>query len=167
MKSQATENTKPWYKEPMMWMVVGIPLVTVCWGMVMLSLAINTKDSLVSDSYYKDGMSYTENKEMDERAARLQISANLVLANDEARLNLKGYLDEEPNMLLLRLIHPTLQDRDVDVLLQKVDDGFYVGAAEVDLPSRRHIWLQSPDQGWRIRTTENLSPDQVITLIAE
>ncbi|WP_084645070.1 FixH family protein [Oceanobacter kriegii] len=167
MKQQASEQTRPWYKEPIMWLVVGVPLVTVCWGMVMLTLALSSKDSLVSDSYYKDGMSYTENTEIDHKAGRLQVRANLVISDHEARLNLQGYFDEEPNMLLLRLIHPTLQDRDADVLLQRIADGLYVGAAEVDLPSRRHIWLQSPDQGWRVRATENLSDGQVITLIAK
>ena len=54
-----------------MWLVVGVPLVTVCWGMVMLTLALSSKDSLVSDSYYKDGMSYTENTEIDHKAGRL------------------------------------------------------------------------------------------------
>ncbi len=133
----------------------------------MLSLALNTNDSLVSDSYYKDGVSYTENVKMDDYASRLQLHSTLVLTNQEARLTLDGYLDEQPSILTLKLIHPTLEDRDVDIVLQRVDDGLYTGAAELELPSRRYIWLQSPDQGWRIRATEVLEENRVVQLNAK
>ncbi|WP_221798240.1 FixH family protein [Oceanobacter mangrovi] len=166
MKSE-TANNRPWYKEPMVWLIIAIPSITVCWGGVMLSLALNTNDSLVSDSYYKDGVSYTENVKMDDYASRLQLHSTLVLTNQEARLTLDGYLDEQPSILTLKLIHPTLEDRDVDIVLQRVDDGLYTGAAELELPSRRYIWLQSPDQGWRIRATEVLEENRVVQLNAK
>ena len=162
-----TQESRPWYKEPIMWLIVGIPLITVFWGGVMITLATSSKDSLVSDSYYKDGMTYTENLEVDHRAKRLQLKSSLVFTNNEARLHLTGYLDEEPQTLILRLIHPTLKDRDLDVLLQRIDEGTYVGAAEIALPDRRRIWLSSPLQGWRIRTTETIQANQVIQLNAE
>ena len=67
------QEHRPWHKEPMMLLVIGLPLISVCWGMVMLYLAINTQDSLVNDSYYKDGVNYTEDLKHDEQAKRLQI----------------------------------------------------------------------------------------------
>lgn len=158
---------RPWYKEPIMFLVAGIPLIAVFWGGVMLTLAVKSKDSLVSDSYYKDGVSYTENVEIDNKAKRLQVVAQLVFANDEARLQLQGYFDQYPDTLTLQLIHPTLQDHDVTVLLQRTADGTYIGLPEIELPSRRHIWLQSPEQGWRVRLTDTIQPDQVLQLSAK
>ncbi|MDO6683227.1 MULTISPECIES: FixH family protein [unclassified Oceanobacter] len=166
MKSD-TQPAQPWYKEPLMWLVAGIPAVTVCWGVVMITLAVSSKDSLVSDSYYKDGVSYTENVEMDHQASRLQIRSSLVFANHEARLVLDGQLEQEPDTLLLELIHPTLQERDLEIILQRTEPGLYIAAADIQLPSRRYVWLQSPDQGWRIRSTEQLEYSKVVQLNAQ
>lgn len=158
------QDTRPWYKEPLVWLIVGIPMLAVCWGVVMISLAVSSKDSLVSDSYYKDGVSYTENVEMDNKAKRLHLKATLVFVDDTARLILDGYLDEEPNSLILKLIHPTLQDQDSSLFLQRIEEGTYAGVSELTLPARRRIWLQSPEQGWRIRSTEHIQANQVIQL---
>lgn len=161
------EDARPWYKEPLMWMVVGIPLITIAWGGVMLTLALSSKDSLVSDSYYKDGMSYTENRAFDQRAARLQVRASLVATADELRVSLEGYFDEMPHTLIVQLIHPTLEDRDQTLMLQQLEPGIYAAPLELALPSKRRIWLQSPEQGWRVRTSTTIAENQVLQLIAE
>ncbi|WP_157729981.1 FixH family protein [Bacterioplanes sanyensis] len=164
MKSEPQETAKPWYKEPLMLLVLGIPFLAVIWGGVILSLALSTKDSLVSDSYYKDGVSYTENQEAFQAASRLQAQADLIFTNDEVRLQLRGYFDEKPNTLQLQLIHPTLEDRDLTVFLQKMTDGSYAGVNDMELPDRRRLWLSSPEQGWQIRSTELIMPEQTVTL---
>ena len=56
------EEFTPFYKEPLVLLLVVPPIAAIIWGMVMLTLAFNGKDSLVSDSYYKEGVSYTENE---------------------------------------------------------------------------------------------------------
>lgn len=164
---KSLEKHTPWYKEPMVLLVAGIPLIAVFWGVVMLKLAFGTKDSLVSDSYYKDGVSYTENMEVAEKAKRLQIQADAIFSDNEISLTLGGYLDEKPQTLQLQLIHPTLQDKDVTVLMQLMPDGTYKGVNEVVLPSRRHLWLQSPEQGWRVRTTEILEAGKTVHFSAK
>jgi len=164
---KSLESQSRWYKEPMFYLVAGIPLVAICWGMVMLKLALSSEDSLVSDSYYKDGVSYTENQEVSEAAKRLQAAADIVFTEDEIRLDLKGYFDEYPNTLNLQLIHPTLEKQDVTVLLQRLPDGQYAGVNELTLPDRRHIWLESPEQGWRIRSTEVIEAGKAIHLQAK
>jgi len=164
---KSVEKHTPWYKEPMVLLVAGIPLIAVFWGMVMLKLALSTKDSLVSDSYYKDGVSYTENMETDNKAKRLQLAADMTITHDEVTVVLTGYLDEQPATLQLQLIHPTLETRDASILLQRMDDGAYHGVNEIFLPERRHVWLQSPEQGWRIRLTELLEFGKTVHMSAK
>lgn len=151
MKPDHQEPITRWYQEPMMLLVIGLPLLTVIWGGVMLTTAMSGKDSLVSDSYYKDGVSYTEDLATDQKAKRLQIKASATFDADEVILELDGYLDDYPNTLQMQLIHPTLQERDVTLLLQNIDGKRYAGVNDIELPSRRRIWLDSPEQGWRIR----------------
>lgn len=167
MKPENQEPLTRWYQEPLMLIIAGIPLLAVIWGGVMLYTALQTKDSLVSDSYYKDGVSFTENKAHDEKAARLQISASAIFTADEVRLELDGYLDDYPNTLTMQLIHPTLEDQDATLLLQRMLDGSYAGVNDIELPSRRRIWLDSPEQGWRIRAYPLIEAGREITLNAK
>jgi hypothetical protein len=39
---------RPWYREPMVWLVIGIPLAAVIGGLVTLGLAIQGGDALVT-----------------------------------------------------------------------------------------------------------------------
>lgn len=163
------EQFTPFYKEPMVILVAGIPLIAVIWGFIMLNLALSSKDSLVSDSYYKDGVSFTENVEVDAKAKQLAIHAELRVNSQDIVLDLHGDFanQEMPAALQLKLIHPTLQEHDADVFLQRIGPGQYAGVNELTLPERRHVWLQSPEQGWRVRTTAVIQADQAVILQAQ
>lgn len=150
-----------------MLLVLGVPLAAVVWGGIMLSTALSGKDSLVSDSYYKDGVNYTEIKTADEKAKRLQVKASMIFTDGEVHLTLNGYFDEYPNLLNIQLIHPTLEERDAVLLLQKMPDGSYAGPNDIQLPARRRIWLESPEQGWRIRSYEFIEAGKDITFSAQ
>jgi hypothetical protein len=145
------ESTSVWYKEPWMLLVIGVPVVAICWGMVILTLAITGKDSLVSDSYYKDGMAYTENREYRDKAKRLQLTATLTYNNGEIHTTINGYLDEKPTFLQIQLIHPTLETEDETVMLQRMPDGDYLGLANLEHLGKRKLWLLSPEQEWMIK----------------
>ena len=153
-----------WYQEPMMLLVLGVPFVSVCVGFLLLNLAINTTDSLVSDSYYKDGRIYKENLRNDENARKLLIGADVVFEEDLIRVDLRGFLKEFPNTITMQLVHPTLEQRDATVLLQRLDQGQYIGVNELELPEKRHIWLQNQQQAWRIRETQVIQQDKAFKL---
>lgn len=158
------EPITPWYKEPWMFLVMGVPIAAVCWGVVIVTLAMNGKDSLVSDSYYKDGMAYTENREFRSKAKRLQVAANMTYNDGEVRSTITGYLDEQPSFLRLQLIHPTLETEDETILLQAMPDGSYLGLAEKNHLGKRKIWLQSPEQEWMVKDEHLLENGKAMTL---
>lgn len=160
------EPVTPFYKEPLAWMLLLFPTAAVIWGVVMLSVAFKTKDSLVSDSYYKDGITYTENQAIDHHAKEAQITAALLFATSEVDVKLTTRLAEKPHTLQLKLIHPTLQDQDVDVFLQLMPNGHYKGALENANLGRRFVWLQSPEQQWRVRGEDVLDAGKTLTLSA-
>ncbi len=51
-----------WWREPMMWLVVGGPLTVVVAGFATLAIAISVPDPVVADDYYRRGLEI--NKEM-------------------------------------------------------------------------------------------------------
>lgn len=58
---------RPWWREPMMWLVLGGPLVVIVAGVVTLVLAIRMPDPVVSADYYREGLEI--NKTLAERKA--------------------------------------------------------------------------------------------------
>ncbi len=50
----AQAQTK-WYRLPIMWLVIAIPLAAVIVGSILLTISIQTFDGLVEDDYYKKG----------------------------------------------------------------------------------------------------------------
>lgn len=163
-QKHSNEATSVWYKEPWMLLVIGVPVIAICWGMVIITLAVTGKDSLVSDSYYKDGMAYTENREHREKAKRLQLTATLIYNDGEIRSTISGYLDEQPNFLQIQLIHPTLETKDETVMLQKMADGSYLGLANLSHLGKRKLWLYSPEQEWMIKDEALLENGKQVSL---
>jgi hypothetical protein len=145
-------------------LVIGVPVIAICWGIVIVTLAVTGKDSLVSDSYYKDGMAYTENREFRDKAARLQVKAVMTYNNGEIHTTISGYLDEQPGFLRLQIIHPTLETKDETILLQQMDDGSYLGVTEHDHTGKRKLWLQSPEQEWMIKYEAIIENGKAINL---
>ena len=158
------EKTTRWYKEPMMVLVIGIPLLSVGWGFVMLTLAIDGADSLVSDSYYKDGVSYTQNESQDQLARDLLAEADIRFEGDRISITLSDAMPQMPSVLRLQLGHPTIEERDAAALLQLTGANQYLGMNPIELPAKRHLWLTSPEQGWRLQQTVFIEPGKVIQL---
>ena len=53
--NSAPETQRNWKREPMVWMLIAIPLAAVIMGVVMITLASQTFSGLVVDDYYKKG----------------------------------------------------------------------------------------------------------------
>ena len=48
-------DTKRWYAEPWVWLLIALPMTAVIGGMITIYLAVTTSDGLVVDDYYKRG----------------------------------------------------------------------------------------------------------------
>lgn len=67
----------PWYRYPLVWLVLAIPASAVLMGVVMLVLANATWDGLVADDYYERGMQINQSLARDAEATRRGIGAVL------------------------------------------------------------------------------------------
>lgn len=50
-----TEHTRPWYREPLMWLVLGLPATVVVAGLATLAIAVQNPETLVSAPHKKVG----------------------------------------------------------------------------------------------------------------
>lgn len=53
---QTAPLVRPWWREPMLWLVIGGPAMVVVASFVTLALVLARPDPLVSENYYKEGL---------------------------------------------------------------------------------------------------------------
>ena len=105
-----TEPQNKWYRQPIVWLVIAIPLSAVIVGAILLTLSIQTFDGLVEDDYYKKGKEINQVLERDEFALDNGISARVNLDTETGVIVID--LDSSgayafPEQLGISLLHPT------------------------------------------------------------
>ncbi|MCP4077873.1 MAG: FixH family protein [Gammaproteobacteria bacterium] len=108
------ENTdikdKPWFKNPMVWMIIFFPSLAVVAGTVTIFIALNTEDGLVVDDYYKQGLQINQVIRHDNKAKELGLRAfvdtNTKTGEILVSLDASGKLELQ-NEITFRLIHRT------------------------------------------------------------
>lgn len=141
---------EPWYRQPMVWLIIAIPLSSVVMGGVLLWLSISTYDGLVADDYYKRGLEINRVLDRDRVAARLGLNADVRLDAGGTRLVLSaGGADfTPPARLVLTLSYATRAGRDRRVTLTQVSPGDYAGPL-LELDAGRW-YVQAATEAWRI-----------------
>lgn len=122
-------SARPWYREPLVWMLIAIPASAVLMAAVMIPLAVVSNDGLVSDDYYQRGLRINQILDRDKRARGLGIELAAMRVSDAGlRLRLEA---AEPGALPpavdVRFSHATRADHDARLRLPRVGEGRYAG----------------------------------------
>lgn len=159
MTSRTEEPGGPWYRQPRMWLVVGLPLASVVASLYLVTLSITHRDDLVRDDWYKAGRSINQDVHADQRAKDLGLAAELVLYPAELTISIAITSTQPvdiPEQLQLVLVHSTIANEDMTVLLQRGIDGLWRGSVPRLPMGKRHLQLEplmsAADQHrWRLR----------------
>ena len=128
MTNSTEENVLPWYRQFWFWFVFG-PLIFIIFSCaVTVTIAFNFADDVVADNYYKSGVMINQTFVQDEKAAALNLAADIVFdqATGEVFLTLTGN-HEFPKNLLLFLDNPVKSKKDQRILLTSTSAGKYRG----------------------------------------
>ncbi len=163
---QLTEQSKPWYSYPLVWMMILIPFTAVIMGVVMIWLAIDTDDGLVADDYYKQGLEINRVIKRDKKAAELELSGVIAFDNSTRMIELqfnKGLLDDYPRRLSLHIQHATRENSDLTVLLDHgIGDG-YIGHVKQSISEG--VWyFEIADADWKLNARSHVRPNNTIRL---
>jgi hypothetical protein len=165
--SKQLNTGERWYRQPMVWMIIAIPLSAVIMGGVMLSLSISSFDGLVADDYYKKGKEINRVLERDSYARAYDLSAVVTInPSGEVLAELKhepGLL--RPDQIQLKLLHRTRSGLDKTVPLEAFGNQHYRGNLEALVAS--HWLVQLETDTWRINGQATLPGDQSIQLSAQ
>lgn len=127
--------SRPWYRHPWVWALIAIPGSSVVVGLTMLVLSIQSPHDLVRDDYYKAGLAINQDLSAARRGEALGVEVALS-ARGADRIDVRvdlgpGRVPEDAEIpVRLRLQHPTLEARDVEVVLDPVASGRWAGTVE-------------------------------------
>jgi len=146
----------PWYRHRWPWLLMLGPAIVVVAGFATLWLAVATDDGLVADDYYKGGLGINRTLARTDRAAALQITANVdVDESGRARVTLTAPGRDpavRPALVRLLITHPTRagSDRRADVV--RGPDGSYTGRVDPMTQGRWLVIVETDD--WRLPAIE-------------
>ena len=121
-------------------------------GVITLWLAVRSSDGLVTDDYYKQGLAVNQVLERDHRAAALGLRADLMRSGMNVRLLLGADTGGGwPDVITLKLSHPTRAGNDEAVKMHSEGNGFYSGKLNAEISGRWHVNLEDPAGQWRLQ----------------
>jgi len=153
-----------WHREPLVWMLIAIPLSSVVVGGVLLWLSISSYDGLVADDYYKRGLEIDRVLARDDAARRLGLEGGLSLGPRGTRLRLDAGVPgfRAPPQLELEFSYATRAGLDRRLRLTRVAPGDYAGPA-IELRSGRW-YVQAATGEWRVTGTLDVPGAGRVTL---
>jgi uncharacterized protein len=149
MSTPAPPHANPW-REPLVWMIVGIPALTVVAGIVTFWIAAQRADSNVAVDYYKRGLTVNLALEREQRAAQMAVSATIAVSSGEMVVSVYGRLPSAPESVMVTLTHPVRAERDLRLLLPRSADGSYRTAMPALDGDRWQMSIEGAD--WRLRS---------------
>jgi len=157
-------ETKRWYAEPWVWLLIALPMSAVIGGMITLYLAVTTSDGLVVDDYYKRGKAINMDLARDRAAASHGLRARLDLdpVNRRILLTLDSRDNLRPAQVRFSLLHPTRPGNDQVVLLQRAGEEGYAGTLREMQDGNWYVQLEADD--WRLSGALQTPRDSVIVL---
>lgn len=149
--SNPIQPSTPWWREPWPWFLMALPMSAVIAGLVTAWIAFKDPDPLVSEDYYKEGMTIYQVLEREARARELGLTARMTMRDDTLEVTLDGRLDTRPTRLQLDIAHPTRAAQDATVILHANAEGRYQGnLPAITTPGKRRIRIEPEDRAWRL-----------------
>ena len=145
------EHPSPW-RNPLLWLIVGLPALAVVGGIAMLFVAGRTggtSDS-VADPVRRTGQVQVATLDADARAraAGLRVVLRVQDGVVEA-LPAKGTFDRAQS-LSLAFHHPSHAERDVPLALAPTETGWRA-ERELDAGTHWNVELRAPGDAWRLQ----------------
>lgn len=145
------KHGSPW-RQPMMWLVVGLPAVTVIAlvSLVIMAAGPGSTDS-IDTSVKRTAQIQTADLGADESAARLRLAALLRVDGDalEVLPLHAGFDTGKPMRLVMR--HPARADHDREFVLQPASGGWRAPAPGLALDHDWTLQLAPEDARWRLK----------------
>jgi hypothetical protein len=142
----------PGYKQGWPWFLFGLPAISVVIGITLYCTAnFAHVNSIVAGDYSKDGKGVELLVDRQNHAQSLGLSAHATVSGSVVSVRLSAAQEKDlPAAVRLTVIHPTQGRYDQLVLLQKEQDGTYLGSIKALHSSRWQFQLEDDSRVWRM-----------------
>ena len=151
---QSEGDKKPWYRQPLVWLVIFFPATAVIFGISLLILSISIDDGVVVDDYYKKGKEINRVLTRDKKAEEMGIRGVSVYAAENRRFSVTLASSSGVSMddmdIQLTLLHATRGGMDISVPLDLSNEP---GLYQVTLNTALALgpWhVQIGNEDWRV-----------------
>lgn len=143
---------RPFWREPMVWLVAGLPFASIVASIILITVAIRTGGAdTVTDDVKRVAQIQTTDLGPDQLAAERDLSA--VFRVDEKGVEvIRVTGDFNPKgALQLKLLHPSQAEQDQVLSLPPGGLGWRLDGVQVDPSHDWKVELASVDEHWRIK----------------
>ena len=140
---------RPWYKEPMVWLVIAIPLSSVIYGTFFFIVSITSFDGMVVDDYYKVGKEINRELKRDKAALAHGLSAQISVKSSQVTVFIAANESYTPPPVLeIDFIYSTRAGQDKAIFVDQSQAGIYKGTVPELEVGRWNVQIASDD--WRL-----------------
>ncbi len=140
-----------WYREPMMWLVIGIPAVMVAASLVLVVIAVRVgADESLPVDVRRTAQIQQEDLRADRAAIDLGLRGSLVIDPATGAVSVRlAPLPDDVATLDLALIHPGRAAQDQHLALVRSGERF-LGRVPLPLPAVWSVQVSAGDGAWRV-----------------
>lgn len=145
-------DKRPWYREPMVWLMLALPAAAVVAGLSTVAIAVRASgDDAVPESVRRTAQMQVTDLAADQQAARRNLRAQLQLtrATGAVRVSIAGDAVTDAR-LDLSFVHATDGAQDAHAALVRSGD-VWLGRIDAPLDRPWMLSLSAADATWRLR----------------
>lgn len=145
-------DKRPYWREPMVWLVAGLPLASIVASIILITVAVRTGGAdVVTDDVKRVAQIQTVDLGPDERAAELKLSAVMRVDGKGVEVIPVTGTFNRGAALQLSLLHPSQADQDRRLSLPPGGLGWRLDGINVDATHDWKLELVSDAEHWRIK----------------
>jgi len=167
IKQMNNKNSGPWYKHFWPWYIVFMKLAVLTAIIITAVIVKKNPTSMVIDDYYNEGRAINWQLDRIERAVELDIQLRLNVVDQMFTLEFASGEPEQRTALRVMFYHPTLDDRDFDLLVPHASDGIYRTEFPENITGHWRIDIEPFDREWRVSESVTLPFNKSILIIPE
>jgi hypothetical protein len=144
----------------MVWLIVGLPALSIVMGTIYAVIAFRVFDGVVVDDYSKRGRAINRVLARDRTAGEAGLEASVGLDPRTGSLEMRldaAVAEALPASVRLQFLHATRAGVDRATEMRRGDDGRYRGEIAALAPGKYHLQLET--ESWRL-VGQLLSPGQ-------
>ncbi|MBV7315694.1 FixH family protein [Shewanella sp. NIFS-20-20] len=139
-----------WYKQFWPWFLILLPGTVVVASFITMKIALDNADSLVAEDYYKAGKAINMDLGKIKYAKQIGMQFTLNVNDNELIITQQGG-PEYQAALNVRFYHPTLEDRDMQLMATSDANGAYRFTMDTNPSGAWEVRLEGFDAKWRIQ----------------